>query len=384
MQGVKDLISGEVLKRVTSLESALATTPVVSARLASRRRQLKQWCKYTRPLAHDRETEETLLDAISDSSDDVRLGLPAIDQPSISISDFVDGLVCAADGRRSTRLHGVRVVPPRSAAEQTLKIAIPKMRNVVRQCKGPAGDPDKLIANIFGQVIGEMKIHYIPFVDIPRGPRFKKPQYDCWIMLISQAATDIIESNDELLSPDQIEQRDATRAQRRAQKLDPRLEWACGTIALSNLQSILHCESLPTDWKLSRSRVPWIDHISDWMPANFDIRNPIHHYAILASIILSTTLPYIFLPKSPDIPNCTDLTAAEIREVGLGLKWTMQSEGRGHKDKPAFISMMTTFIIALACPDGPLAVHLRQNENVMGADWTKRNCELSDPLSFAK
>lgn len=362
-----------------ALAASHSTPEDVLARLSTRLPLVDKWSKFPFPLNNGGDIQATLSRAVADSPADVTAGLRHITQPSVSISAFAHGLVCMADGIRSDKLSRVHAVVPRSAIHQTLQVAVPEMRRLViassPDVRNQPAAVDLMVAAVFVQVFENLNIHYVPFVLTTAQHRLRIPVYNSWIMLGAARIDPKIRLNNELLSPEQIEERNAAAAQERIQSQDPRRAWECGPIRLIDLFTILGRHVRPSDWTLAsaKSDIPWVQNIYTWSHDHFDMTDPIHRYAILTSIIISKLMPMHFLPPSIILPRNMQ-TKRDIREFAQTLDWVQHGDGRGHKDTSIFVVMLTTLFIALATPQGPLAIHLKSHGFALGADWTRKHC----------
>ncbi len=177
------------------------------------------------------------------------------------------------------------------------------------------------------------------------------------------------------LNPSQRLTRIAQDTQTNAANVNPASPWAVGSLSLSSLPSILHKIKLPSDWILPSSMDDYILNTYIYVQSIYNRSNTIHHLALLVGIIISHSLPE--LSHSQNLArDLAKLDRKDIKSAIFNSEWTAKSSERGMKEKPIFVCMAATFLIALYDCNSPLRIYMREHENGMGTNWTKKHRKL--------
>jgi hypothetical protein len=155
---------------------------------------------------------------------------------------------------------------------------------------------------------------------------------------------------------------------------DSNAPWVANTLTLKTLRSVLNRTNLPMDFvRPSPTGVAYVDDTYTWVKDNYTGTNPIHHLALLVAVIVSTSLlPYLYPPANARsiLMNASD--PKKVRKAYNDMEWTSRGT-RGMTDKSIFVSMITTFIIAIYEPRSPLRVKmLVAPHKGLGDPWTKK------------
>jgi hypothetical protein len=146
------------------------------------------------------------------------------------------------------------------------------------------------------------------------------------------------------------------------------------------MRKILKRTNLPTDFKIYPSGIPYVDDTCEWVKNNYNGSNPLHHLALLAAVIVATSIiPFHHLPPDAESRLKHIKGEKEVRRALMNTGW--ESKGtRGMSDKSIFVSMITTYIIALYEPQSPLRKNMLLNpKKGLGNTWTTK---YSAPFSF--
>jgi len=160
---------------------------------------------------------------------------------------------------------------------------------------------------------------------------------------------------------------------------DCNADWTAGSVNIRTLKNFLNKTTLPTDFATpSLTDIAYVDETYSWVRCNYDGTKPLHHLALLVSIVVaSSLLPNLFLP--PDAKNLLRgaPTVEDVRRVYGNMEWLPKHGRRGMSEKSVFVAMFMTFIIALYEPESPLRKHIQAApKSGLGDSWTKKHCEL--------
>jgi hypothetical protein len=152
--------------------------------------------------------------------------------------------------------------------------------------------------------------------------------------------------------------------------------WSANNLNLDTLQSVLYKASLPMDfYEIHLTDVQHVDDMYRWVRDNYDGAKPLHHLALLVSIVAASTLiPNLFTPTK--LKHRFDSTSSkeDVRRIFEDIDW-IAKDNRGGMSEPAiFIAMITTFIIAIYEENSPLRQHmLTCKRGGLGDAWRDKN-----------
>ena len=157
---------------------------------------------------------------------------------------------------------------------------------------------------------------------------------------------------------------------------DPSASWTVPT-RISEMGPLWDKIVLPLEWKLENATLDRSEghkYVKDtyvWVSTNFDRSKPEHDLALILAIMFSKVLPNISLEKT-DISS--ELTGNELTRQIRGLPWLPPTR-KGTSSPPPYITMMSTYIIALLDSRSPLRIHLQNHNNTFGNPWTDKHSE---------
>ena len=153
-------------------------------------------------------------------------------------------------------------------------------------------------------------------------------------------------------------------------------DWFAGQLTLETLHTVLHKTGLPSDFRTpSPASEQYVDDTYSWVRQAYNGTKPLHHFALLVAVIASQLLPRLFMPKDVNKQIFKNASPTQVREIYGRMGWVSKGK-KGQSDKTIFVTMITSFIIALYEPDSPLRQHiLSADKNGLGNAWTKKNCK---------
>jgi hypothetical protein len=242
-------------------------------------------------------------------------------------------------------------------------------------------------SNVFvsGIIKLSLKIFKINFFPAPKrrvhsaGAPPTKPIWDSWGNIGRKDKGKGLPSGNSFVLPRTTVLPAATIAFNNAIANDSNADWFANSLDLQTLKTVLSKTSLPKDFKLPLlSQVEYIDRMYAWVRENYDGTKPLHHLALLVGIIVaSSLLPNLFIPK--DLKKLFESGRADmpdkVRRIYEEMNWDRKSSTSGMKEKSVFISMFTTFIIAIYERESPLRRHMETTDrHGLGDAWTAKHC----------
>ncbi|KAH9039166.1 hypothetical protein EDB85DRAFT_2141432 [Lactarius pseudohatsudake] len=200
------------------------------------------------------------------------------------------------------------------------------------------------------------------------------PVFDSWASLgLQDNARTIVPLQGPSCSLPDPSQLTTQSALRTALVNDAATEWSVNEITIPLIHTILNKSSLPLDFTpLLPANEAYVDDTYTWVRHNYDPRNPIHHLALVVAIIISHFLPNVFPPKPiPSTPFEHAFKTYDVYKAYCTLPWEARPGKKGVSDRPIYIAMVTTFIIAIHEPDSPLGRKLVDTKS-LGSFWTNK------------
>jgi hypothetical protein len=364
------------LSRAQSPDEKLALT----IRGKEREKNLKRWLLLDRPLAYGQndpdQAYQTLVQAVVSDENIISLGLPDLDEHAMTPSNFVKLLLEMS--RPNSPSPPQAPVVSNGSFIHVLKLAHQNLI-ILSNAEDEEAEND-FVSGVFHYALKYFKVCFFPSHRArtnSQGVLNRKAVHDSWGHLglrdpegpriCPQPSTRPTSS-----------QRSADMALDYALAKDCNAEWFLHGLSLETLHSILHKTNLPSDFgNPSRAQAAYVNDTYKWVKEAYDGTKRIHHLALLISIIASQLLPYLFMPKDIDESAFERATTKEkLRELYGNIAW-VGKEKKGQKQKPIFVAMFTTFIIALYEPTSPLRRHMQSSQrHGLGDGWTKKHCKL--------
>ncbi len=367
-------VRADIAHRKSTASSREELSEVLS-RSALRESSLASWLKVSFPLAYGRqggdEIYRLLLQAISSEDDAVQHGLPNSDEFRTTRYDFVTSLL-----NMSTH---VRPSPPKAPILRNGSF-LPVLKVAHKSLLELTNDLEKerqmdFIVEALTTSLKRFKIQFFP-AQKPKtrtaGAPNTKPMFNSWGKIsVKDKHTHRPSKKASIPTVDP-----ATVAFNNAIATDCNADWLANNVNLMNLKSVLCKMTLPTDFTIpTLTNDPYVNDTYRWVEENYNGTKPLHHLALLVAIIVaSSILPNLFMP-----PNLKNLfmdadSKDDVRRIFADIDWISKSK-KGMADRAIFISMFTTFIIAIYEEDSPLRKHMDSAQRRgLGDVWTSKHC----------
>jgi hypothetical protein len=352
----------------------------ITIRGRERERNLKRWLLLDRPLAYGQndpdQAYQTLVQAVVSDENRISHGLPNLDEHAMTPSNFVKLLLEMSRPNSPS--------PPQAPAVfngsfiHVLKLAHQNLI-ILSKVEDEEAEND-FVSGVFRYAVKHLKVCFFPshrpWTNSQVAPN-KKAVHDSWghLGIRDPEAPRICPQPSTRPSSSQ---RAADTALDSALAKDCNAEWFLRSLSLENLHSILQKTNLPSDFgNPSRAQAAYVNDTYKWVKEVYDGTKRIHHLALLVSIIASQLLPYLFMPKEIDISAFEGATTKKkVRELYGNIEWVGKKK-KGQKQKPIFVAMFTTFIIALYEPSSPLRRHMQSSRrHGLGDGWTTKHSKL--------
>lgn len=233
------------------------------------------------------------------------------------------------------------------------------------------------VTRIITIMMRKMQIHFLPWHRNAsgRGSRPRTVQPDWWMMVNRNTTYQIPQDNN--IS---VEEASALSAATVANQ-SPAAPWTVPE-KLSEMGVFWKKTVLPEDWSLQAAsldnarRTPGHEYVwqtYEYVEQKYDGRHWSHHMALVWAILFSRVAPFLFF-KKPDMfarDRDSRLITKDIRKF----PW-IRSSSQNHRGITAprpYITMLSTYIIALQDPNSPLSRHTKLHNNSLGLAWTDKH-----------
>jgi hypothetical protein len=388
-QLVAEGVRADVAHRISAASSQEELKAAKSSG-AIREGYLKSWLKSTRPLAYESEDQvgafQQLVRAVAPDERSAYYGLPHLTKNATVPSQLVETLIemsCPVEPKRP----GAPIVT-NGAFLPTLKIAHQSILSLREESEKQ--DQIRFLTHMLHLAIKVFRVHFFPAALPGSGAAGRpsvKPVYNSWGNMAireraEQAALDMdVAPVEAMIAPEAV-------ALNNVLAMDCNAEWYANDLDLTTIRDFLKKTRLPTDFKPPLpAKVPYVDDTYDWVVANYDGTKPLHHLALLVSIIVaSTMLPKLFMPTGLKNQFQNKSRGEEVWKVYSEIEW-VKKDKKGMKDKCYFISMFTTFVIAIYESKSPLRQHMKSTAEEkghilvqgLGSAWTTKHCKILSP-----
>jgi hypothetical protein len=380
----RQLVSDGVRKDIASRIADALTFEEREAHITrgkAREKSLKEWLAVELPLSYGNrassETFSALVRAVCHSNSAIALGLPHFEQQAMTPSAFIDILLDMSSPISPT--PPTAPVLPRGAF---LPILFDVHSSLLHfSGKDHPSETRAYAADMLLRAAEHLRISFVPYVPVPpegsrRGPRRKVPVFDAWSALSlpeKSVATNPLPSSS-FDQPPSPTHRAAAVALSSAIACDSNVEWLANRITLADLTPVLRKARLPADfYVIPPSGAPYVSEAHTWVRANYDGRKPVHHLALIVSIIAAEFVPRLFMPE--DLIHRFEHadTRDKVRQVYESIPWVTKPQRRGMAQKKIFIAMITSFLIALYEPQSPLRRRMKSSpRGGLGSPWTDK------------
>ncbi|KAG2030241.1 hypothetical protein BDR03DRAFT_1017336 [Suillus americanus] len=350
---VKHLVHDSVLREIKpALEGDNRHARSVAK---DRQTALGRWLDEDYPLSYSNPLTYLLRAVVNTNDGNGALQLTSSHLGNKPISFFVDIVI-----KQST--NSVRRQPPFIAGGNFLavmRVAIEEMKRCASRDSIQGKDIDFFVSEAISHVCESLKINHIPWSANPTGDRGNPSStivHDVWLNLGAASRPKPAPSASFLTRRESI-QVAALNSSAQVQLRDSRGDWSASEVRLNDFASVVHKVILPIEWNTdlaSLSSCPqYIIDTYNYVQTTFNPLVPIHHLSLIVSIAFSGLVPRVYAPtfQKAGIPKEPHQLATYIRN----LEWVSRPK-RGGVNADPFITMVTTFIIALYDPESPTSL----------------------------
>ncbi|KAF7782914.1 hypothetical protein Agabi119p4_2290 [Agaricus bisporus var. burnettii] len=371
----KDLVSTEVMKALK--RQRLLPLPQ-SAYASSRQSALNRWKESLEPLSYGKERANTYASLLSSISEDPNGEPPAGTEVTECLS-YVDVAKLMLAGTHSST--SVRApLWKHGACLTALEIAIVEIQHLLNV---PIPDSEGIIAGILATTLRDLKVDYVPWHAPSRSTRGTTHvvSHLHWMSIdrtnpFGPQLAGNAQHHPASARMTQIQQVAVNRA-----LTDRSSEWRV-PVNVSHMDGLWEKSVLPLDWNWTNAFMtptggpPSHAYMRDtylWAQTTYNKGNWKHHMALVWAILVTTILPNLHVPNSSKdrLRGYTNL--GSLNQAIRNLKWEPpESTKKGLKDRGPFITMVTTYIMALMDPSSPLLTNLGERGG-FGDPWTKKH-----------
>jgi hypothetical protein len=218
-----------------------------------------------------------------------------------------------------------------------------------------------------------LHIHFLPWSG--DHPNAKATTVKSWVFPQSSSKSNVLGILDKGASQEIAAQEIAETTS----KQDPSAPWKVPKL-ISEMGPLWKKRCLPVDWDLKHASIPnttkhaYIKETYLWVSTNFDGEKTIHRLGIVLAIMFSRLLPNIAYPGEKESIIPEKLPLDDLNRYIQELEWLTPTH-KGVSQPEPFITMLSTYIIALGDSDSPLLKYLEEHENAFGNPWTDKHCE---------
>ncbi|KAI0281316.1 hypothetical protein BC826DRAFT_974771 [Russula brevipes] len=373
----KALVSDSVKHNIASINSQAESPSELKAMSLDARRcesALKSWLKLTQPLdLGDDEGSgayQLLVNAVVAEEKLIPYGLPNFEGHSMAPSTLAESLVRCASAPTS---RPIAPILSRGTFLPTLQVALEAITKMNHFMDKP--EFDKFLLQLLCSAIHIFKVQFIPSHKARQAPSpgapTQTPVFNSWasLGLWDEGQISLHHSS----APSSSKASDVARSH--ALAFDCHAAWAARPLSLAMLKSVLHKTSLPSDFSLpSSTKAPYAEQTYIWVRGEYDGTKDLHHLAVIISIIASSLLPSLFMPTAVDKSLFHGATSRRaVADIYHGIPWVSRPK-KGMVNKSIFMSMITTFIIALYEDQSPLHLQMStSSKRGLGDAWTSKH-----------
>lgn len=349
-QLVADGVRADIAHHISSASNT-AQRSIALARGKKRDASLTSWLAAKYPLSYghsgstDCPTYKLLVNAVVRDDNFISSGLPNWDLNATFPSSLVDDLL-----RMSAPNSTSSTCPPvlrKGSFLPVLKIAHLSILDLLTHLT--QDEKNSFLKSLFLRALKIFKINFFPMSKPSSrsghsvGAPNTKPVWNSWGHLGLRDANlhPPLDNPSSSVVPPPVPPEDV--ALNNAVASDCNADWHTKSITLTSLVFVLNKTSLPQDFvSPSPANVPYVDLTYTWVRENYNGTNPIHHLALLVSIIIaSSLLPNLFIPQNSKHLFANANSKEDVRLIYNSLDW-VSKDRNGLSDRSIFISMFTT------------------------------------------
>ncbi|KAG6371718.1 hypothetical protein JVT61DRAFT_9063 [Boletus reticuloceps] len=326
----------------------------------SRKISLKTWLKSKNPLSYEKDDFPHLLAALEPARNNngVAFSLNAPPGEGRPISYFVAKIVDGAAKRREPPFIQDGMFQPVLSAAMELLSRLGARRHFLDF------NPDnQRFKTILSRVVAKLKINHVPWAIMDPNPRAPgRPSlrvvHTVWLPLGAAEPARVDHTTQLNLTEPQMRQTEVMLSSEKIALKDARTSWSACHHRITNYHEILHKRVLPLEWGIRQASIPHGDdfcrEVYDWVRMNIDLtNNPLHAIALFISHVFAGMRPHIFPPRT--LGALKNSTPSQLANHVSNLPWETRPEKKGASLPQPFITMVSTFVIAVMDDRSPLA-----------------------------
>ncbi|KAF8054494.1 hypothetical protein FPV67DRAFT_1682577 [Lyophyllum atratum] len=338
----------------------------------ARAKRLKKWASNANPFSSEPNISSLLLLALIPDGNGGLASLPEASPPRMALSRFVSDIydMCKEQEPRP------KIVAPlikQGSAHTIITMAIRYIHHLL-----PRSDLDKTTKSIFVRVIQDLKVNTVPWqlpVTGRPGATSTKPTHMSWVNL---GLADSGSNAGLLIAGSQGAESSAIQAAVSAHAVDTQAAYNILALKWSESKHVFTRTSLPTEWSVSHAKENhgYVRETYEFVQMAYDGTIPIHGLAMLMAQVMALLAPNVFSDNINQIPMHlnTESTSNEITQAVKSSPWTSKGGNRKGCSEPGpYITMVSTFIIAIFDVRSPLRKHMAAHHEGLGDKWAKKH-----------
>jgi hypothetical protein len=341
-----------------------------------RENYLKKWLKDRNPFSNTHSTLLHLIRAVVGEHDKLADGLPRSIPPQMTGREFSSLLFNMCKPENHTPIQ----CPLLSSGACRFVISV-AIEHVIRYCpSSEEGTREKFVLDAFTHVLAVLGIHNVPWSPPPTGGRGRashKPTIGFWMNLGSLTKPDERLTN-LLLGESSIDQQAALRGVQASRHEDHNIPYSLLDTRWSEISIFFDKTSLPSEWSLDAANIRepgLVKETYEYVQTSYNPQSHLHQIAVLVAFLICKMVPCIFTPtsKSPEsVAKSHD--EGRIQAAVRNTPWVMNPSNRkGSSAQLPFLTMFSTFIIALYDRQSPLRKYMKEHQGSMGQEWTRKH-----------
>jgi hypothetical protein len=372
-EDIKRLVEERVLKE---LRPILNGGERPAQRLAKdRHTALSRWLDEDFPLSYSANVLPYLLRAVVDTDrGNAKLELAESHLGRKPLSYLVDLIIAQCKTQNSRRR------PPFITGGNFLavmRVAIDEMEDCAAKACITGDQTNAWVSQAITHACNVLKVNHVPWCISPTG-RNGAPSsvvvHDVWLNL-GAAERPLTKPSASFLTRQESLHMAALQSSEAMELSDARGDWNALGVRLNKFSSVLHKTILPVEWdKNAASLATCSQYVADaynYVQNAFNPTIPLHQLAVIVAIAFAGLTPNIFAPTivKGQVPKQLNELSAYIR----GLEWVSRPAKRGATSQEPFITMMSTFVIAMSDPGSPISQRVQSGTEIK--EWLTKHCK---------